>query len=266
MRNLLMRVSYDGTDYNGFQTQPGGHTIQDYLEDAIHRLSGEQLKIIASGRTDAGVHARAQVFNFYTASPIPLERWCMALNTWLPEDIVVSDAMEVPLEFHSRHAAKRKTYRYTINANQHPDLFNRRYQIHHYGQLDIPAMEQGLRHLIGTYDFTTFASRKSTKSSHVRTIFDAWFERDTSMCRPGTRDQGVIHTYLSGNGFLQHMVRIIMGTLIEVGEGKRHPDDMKIILEAKNRAAAGPTAMGKGLMLWEVEYDITGNENPLQEF
>lgn len=184
----------------------------------------------------------------------------MALNTWLPEDIVVSDAMEVPMEFHSRHAAKRKTYRFTINANQYPDLFNRRYQIHHHGKLDIAAMEQGLSHLIGTHDFTTFASRKSTKPSHVRTIFDAWIEKDTSMCRPGTRDQGIIHTFISGNGFLQHMVRIIMGTLIEVGEGKRHPDDMKVILEAQNRAAAGPTAMGKGLMLWEVDYDIAGHE------
>ncbi|GAB6927394.1 tRNA pseudouridine(38-40) synthase TruA [Paenibacillus sp. JCM 10914] len=262
MRNLLMKVSYDGTDYNGFQTQPGGHTIQDYLEEAIRRLSGEELKITASGRTDAGVHARMQIFNFYTASPIPLQRWCMALNTWLPPDIVVSDVMEVPMEFHSRHAAKRKTYRYTINANQFPDLFNRRYQFHHHGKLDIPAMEQGLSHLIGTHDYTSFASRKSTKTSHVRTIFEARMETDTSMCRPNPRDQGIVHTYLTGNGFLQHMVRIIMGTLLEVGEGKRHPDQMKMILEAKNRAAAGPTAMSTGLMLWDLEYDIDGNTQP----
>lgn len=262
MRNLLMKVSYDGTDYNGFQTQPGGHTIQDYLEEAILSLSGEQVKITASGRTDAGVHARGQIFNFYTSSQIPVERWCVALNARLPEDIVVTEAMEVPVDFHSRREAKRKTYRYTINANQFPDLFGRRYQLHHPGFLDIEAMRQGLGHLIGTHDFTSFASRKSTKPSHVRTIYDAWIETDTSMCRPGTRDQGIVSTYLTGNGFLQHMVRIIMGTLITVGEGKLDPDEMKRILEAKNRLAAGPTAMGKGLMLWSVEYDITDGLKP----
>ncbi|MFC7678122.1 tRNA pseudouridine(38-40) synthase TruA [Paenibacillus sp. GCM10028914] len=260
MRNLLMKVSYDGTNYNGFQTQPGGNTIQDLLEDAIERLSGERLKITASGRTDAGVHARGQVFNFYTHSKIPVERWCIALNSRLPQDIVVTDAVEVPLEFHSRREAKRKTYRYTINANQFPDLFNRRYQFHHHGKLDIAAMEEGLRYLIGTHDFTTFASRKSTKPSHVRTIYDAWIETDTSMCRPGTRDQGIVHTFVTGSGFLQHMVRIIMGTLMEVGEGKRTPESIATILEAKNRAAAGPTAMGTGLMLWDVEYDLTSLE------
>ncbi|SMF69124.1 tRNA pseudouridine38-40 synthase [Paenibacillus uliginis N3/975] len=262
MRNLLMKVSYDGTNYNGFQTQPGGNTVQDLLEDAIELLSGEKLKITASGRTDAGVHARGQVFNFYTASKIPVERWCIALNSRLSEDIVVTDAVEVPLEFHSRREAKQKTYRYTINANQFPDLFNRRYQFHHHGRLDITAMEEGLRHLIGTHDFTTFASRKSTKPSHVRTIYDAWIETDTSMCRPGTRDQGIIHTYVTGSGFLQHMVRIIMGTLMEVGEGKRTPESISVILEAKNRATAGPTAMSTGLMLWDVEYDITSFVKP----
>ncbi|WP_106767142.1 tRNA pseudouridine(38-40) synthase TruA [Paenibacillus faecalis] len=256
MRNLLMKVTYDGTNYNGFQTQPGGNTVQDLLEEAIEWLSGEKLKITASGRTDAGVHARGQVFNFYTVSKIPVERWCMALNTRLPEDIIVTDAMEVPLEFHSRREARQKTYRYTINANQFPDPFQRKYQFHHHGRLDISAMEQGLRHLIGTHDFTTFASKKSTKPSHVRTIYDAWIETDTSMCRPGTRDQGIIHTFVTGNGFLQHMVRIIMGTLIQVGEGKRTPENISEILEIKNRAAAGPTAVSKGLMLWDVEYDI----------
>ncbi|KKO51428.1 tRNA pseudouridine(38-40) synthase TruA [Paenibacillus sp. DMB20] len=262
MRNLLMKVSYDGTDYNGFQTQPGGNTVQDVLEHAIERLSGEKLKITASGRTDAGVHARGQVFNFYTEAKIPVERWCSALNSRLPEDIVVTDAWEVPLEFHSRREAKRKTYRYTINANQFPDLFHRRYQFHHHGRLDMAAMEEGLRHLIGTHDYTTFASRHSTKPSHVRTIYEAWIEIDTSMCRPGSRDQGVLYAYLTGSGFLQHMVRIIMGTLMEVGEGKRTPESIKTILEAKNRAAAGPTAVSKGLMLWDVEYDLSSFAKP----
>lgn len=120
MRNLLMKVNYDGTNYDGFQTQPKGNTIQDRLEQAILHLTGEELKITASGRTDAGVHAYGQPFNFTTSSRIPLERWCLALNARLPQDIVVTEAREVPLTFHSRRGAKRKTYRYTINGNRFP--------------------------------------------------------------------------------------------------------------------------------------------------
>ncbi|CAM3086725.1 tRNA pseudouridine(38-40) synthase TruA [Paenibacillus sediminis] len=255
MRNLCMTVSFDGTAYNGFQTQPGGNTIQDHIEEAIRLLTGETVKIHGSGRTDAGVHARSQVFHFHTSSAIPVERWCLALNARLPDDIIVTSAREVPLSFHSRRSAKRKTYRYTINANQFPDVFQRRYQVHHPGKLDIPAMQQGLEYLIGTHDYTSFASRHSTKTSHVRTIYNARIEVDTSMSRAGTRDQGVLHTYITGNGFLQHMVRIIMGTLIQVGEGKRSPEDMLRILQAQDRSAAGPTAVSQGLMLWSVEYD-----------
>ncbi|QCT04414.1 tRNA pseudouridine synthase A [Paenibacillus algicola] len=255
MRNLLMRVSYDGTNYNGFQTQPDGNTVQDVIEQAIYGLTGESLKITASGRTDAGVHARGQIFNFCSVAMIPPERWCSALNSRLPSDIVVTDAQEVSLDFHSRREAKRKTYRYTINANQFPDPFHLRYQFHHYGRLNVSAMEEGLKHLLGTHDYTSFASRRSTKPSHVRTIYDAWMEVDTSMSRDHPRDQGVVHTYITGSGFLQHMVRIIMGTLIEVGEGKRTPESVRTALIAQNRAAAGPTAVSHGLMLWDVELD-----------
>ncbi|MDT3428530.1 tRNA pseudouridine38-40 synthase [Paenibacillus forsythiae] len=259
MRNLFMKVTYDGTSYDGFQTQPEGNTVQDMLERAITHLTGEVVKITASGRTDAGVHAYGQPFNFETASLIPLERWCLALNARLPEDIVVTEAHEVPLSFHSRRAAKRKTYRYTINGNRFPDPFQRRLQFHHPVTLNVPAMEQGLPFLIGTHDFTSFASRKSTKASHVRTIYEAHMEVDRSMCRPDSSDQGVIHTYITGSGFLQHMVRIIMGTLIQVGEGKRRPESMADILAACDRAAAGPTAVAKGLALWSVNYGDAGD-------
>ncbi|HEY4431612.1 MAG TPA: tRNA pseudouridine(38-40) synthase TruA [Paenibacillus sp.] len=261
MRNLLMKVNYDGTNYDGFQTQPQGNTIQDRLEQAILHLTGEELKITASGRTDAGVHAYGQPFNFTTSSRIPLERWCLALNARLPQDIVVTEAREVPLTFHSRRGAKRKTYRYTINGNRFPDPFQRRWQHHHPVRLDIPAMQQGLTHIVGTHDFTSFASRRSTKTSHVRTIFEAHMEVDRSMCRPSSLDQGVIQTYITGSGFLQHMVRIIMGTLIHVGEGKIDADHVAEILAACNRSAAGPTAMAKGLALWSVEYDETESES-----
>ncbi|MRN57082.1 tRNA pseudouridine(38-40) synthase TruA [Paenibacillus monticola] len=259
MRNLLMKVNYDGTNYDGFQTQPKGNTIQDRLEQAIFHLTGEELKIIASGRTDAGVHAYGQPFNFVTSSQIPLERWCLALNARLPQDIVVTEAREVPLSFHSRRGAKRKTYRYTISANRFPDPFQRRWQLHHPVKLDISAMQQGLIHILGTHDFTSFASRKSTKTSHVRTIFEAHMEIDRTMCRSDSTDQGVIHTYITGSGFLQHMVRIIMGTLINVGEGKFQADEVAGILAACDRAAAGPTAMASGLALWSVEYDDQTN-------
>jgi tRNA pseudouridine38-40 synthase len=255
MRNLLMKVNYDGTNYDGFQTQPQGNTIQDQLEQAILHLTGEDLKITASGRTDAGVHAYGQPFNFITSSQIPLQRWCLALNARLPQDIVVTEAQEVPLSFHSRRGAKQKTYRYTINGNQFPDPFQRRWQLHHPVMLDVPAMQEGLAHLLGTHDYTSFASRRSTKTSHVRTIYEAHMEVDRSMCRPNSRDQGVIHTFITGSGFLQHMVRIIMGTLINVGEGKCRADDVQHILAACDRSAAGPTAVSKGLMLWSVEYD-----------
>lgn len=255
MRNLLMTVCYDGSNYYGFQTQPGGNTIQDCLETAIRNLTGEVVKIHGSGRTDAGVHARQQPFHFMTSSQIPVERWCLALNARLPADIRVTWAEEVDLDFHARRSAKRKTYRYTINANRVPDVFQRSYQLHHPGKLDIPAMQQGLSYLLGTHDYTSFASRHSTKASHIRTIDEARIEVDTSFARLSSRDQGVMHLYISGNGFLQHMVRIIVGTLLEVGQGKRPPEQMKQILEAQNRKAAGPTAESKGLMLWSVEYE-----------
>lgn len=255
MRNLLMRVHYDGTHYDGFQTQPQGNTIQDRLEQAINLLTGETIKITASGRTDAGVHAYGQPFNFMTSSKIPLERWCLALNARLPEDIVVTEAKEVPFSFHSRRGAKRKTYRYTINGNRFPDPFQRRWQHHHPVKLDLAAMKQGLKFLLGTHDFTSFASRHSTKASHVRTIYDVHMDVDRTFSRPNSADLGIIHTYITGSGFLQHMVRIIMGTMIWVGEGKYPPEHVAAILAACDRGAAGPTAVAKGLALWSVEYE-----------
>lgn len=261
-----MTVSFDGTGYYGFQSQPGGNTIQDVIEAALNGLTGEIIKIIGSGRTDAGVHARGQVFNFLTESAIPLERWGMALNGRLPKDIVILETREVPLGFHSRRSAKRKTYRYSMNGNQYPDVFQRYYQFHHPGKLDVEAMQQGLQYLIGTHDFTSFASRHSTKPSHVRTIYEAHLEVDHTNSRPGTRDQGIIQMFITGSGFLQHMVRIIMGTLLQVGEGKRSPEDMLHILKARDRGQAGPTAVSHGLMLWQVDYDYTQSApDPLSE-
>jgi tRNA pseudouridine38-40 synthase len=244
MRNIGVKVSYDGSDFNGFQSQPYGRTVQGEIEKAIHHLTGEQIVIIGSGRTDAGVHAMGQVFNFHTASTIPTERWAVALNTRLPKDIIILDAWDVANEFHSRRSAKRKTYRYSIDTNKFPDVFARSYQFHHPSKLNVSAMEEGLAYLIGTHDFTSFTSIHSTKPHHIRTIYEAYL----------LQEGGALHMYITGNGFLYNMVRVIMGTLLWVGQGKLKPVDMRRILEGKSRKLAGPTAMSHGLMLVDVEY------------
>lgn len=244
MRNLCVKVSYDGTNFSGFQSQPRERTVQCEIEKAIKKLSGETITIIGSGRTDAGVHAQGQIFNFFTESRIPKERWAIALNTRLPKDIVVLEVFDVPEHFHARKSAKRKTYRYTIDNGKFPDVFGRQFRFHHPAKLDLDAMREGIVHLIGEHDFTSFTSIHSTKPHHIRTIYDAYFIREGQF----------IHLYVSGNGFLYNMVRIIMGTMLWVGQGKLAPADIKTILEGQNRALAGPTAMSHGLMLMNVEY------------
>ncbi|MUT68221.1 tRNA pseudouridine(38-40) synthase TruA [Paenibacillus sp. NEAU-GSW1] len=244
MRNLCATVSYEGTEFNGFQSQPYGRTVQQEIEKAIHTLTGEEIIIHGSGRTDAGVHALGQVFHFHTESAIPAERWAIALNTRLPKDIVIREVHEVDLSFHSRKSAKRKTYRYTIDTGKFPDVFGRRSAFHHPMPLKVDAMQEGLNALIGEHDFTSFTSIHSTKTSHVRTVYEAYFEQQGHM----------LHMYITGNGFLYNMVRVIMGTLLQVGQGKRQPADIKRILEGRSRALAGPTAMAHGLMLMHVEY------------
>ncbi|MFD0590832.1 tRNA pseudouridine(38-40) synthase TruA [Paenibacillus sp. GCM10027627] len=245
MRNIGVKVSYDGTHFNGFQSQPYGRTVQDEIEKALKHLTGETIVIIGSGRTDAGVHAMGQVFNFLTESSIPTERWAIALNTRLPKDIIILEAWDVAEGFHSRRSAKRKTYRYTIDTGKFPDVFGRSYRFHHPTKLDVEEMEKGLSYLIGTHDFTSYTSIHSTKPHHIRTIYEAYF----------VREGAALHMYVTGNGFLYNMVRIIMGTLLFVGQGKLTAENMKLILEGKSRALAGPTAMAHGLTLVEVNYD-----------
>lgn len=246
-----MTVCYDGTRYFGFQSQPGGNTVQDWIEKAILHLTGETILITSSGRTDAGVHARAQIINFHTKSHIPIERWAFALNSRLPPDIRILEARMADPDFHARRWAKRKTYRYTINNNRTPDVFQRHLQYHHPAPLDVEAMRHALRALIGEHDFTSFCSTKSTKKSHVRNLYDVRLEQEPA---DEGGSSGLIYIYVTGSGFLQHMVRIIVGTLLQVGEGKRDASEFEAILQAKDRARAGPTAMPHGLMLWEVVY------------
>lgn len=253
MRNIVLVIGYDGTGYSGFQTQPSGNTVQDKIEEAIRILTGETVKIHGSGRTDAGVHARGQVLHFHTESKIPIERWCLALNSRLPDDIVVYRAWEAPLEFHSRRSAKRKTYRYTIQRSKFPDLFHRMTRYHHPMPLNVEAMREALANLEGEHDFTSFCSIRSDKQSHVRNVYETHVYVDCEPM-PGDNEAEVIQIEMTSNGFLYNMVRIVVGTLLQVGEGKRKPEDMLTILEAKKRSAAGPTAVAHGLTLWSVEY------------
>jgi tRNA pseudouridine38-40 synthase len=253
VRNLRFIISYNGTAYSGFQTQPRGNTIQDELEQSIKQLTGEKVKVISSGRTDAGVHARGQVINFLTNSAIPVERWCLALNTRLPNDIVVLTAEEVPLDFHSRKAAKRKTYCYAIRMARFPNVFHRNFEFHHYTPLDVNAMKQALECLIGEHDFSSFCTVRTDKEIRVRTIYEARIE----VAPDEMVDEhiiGSLRVMITGSGFLYNMVRIIVGTLFQIGEGKRASSDMRRILEARDRSQAGPTAEAIGLSLWQVEY------------
>lgn len=268
MRNIGLVVSYDGTNYNGFQSQPFRNTVQDKLQEAIFLLTGESVKVTGSGRTDAGVHAWGQVVNFHTDSSIPIDRWQLALNARLPDDIVIRRAVELPEAFHARKGALRKTYRYTINNSRVPDVFRRRYQLFHPVPLDLSGMAEALKHVIGEHDFTSFCSRKAAKMSYVRTLMEAKIvpDQNPSPIVPASiARHGVFHVELTGSGFLYNMVRIIVGTLLEIGEGKRDPEDMRRILEAKDRLAAGPTAPAQGLCLWEVVYPDWPEEEDLPQ-
>lgn len=268
-RNLCLVLGYDGTRYNGFQSQPSGNTIQDQLEAAIRMLTDEEIHVTGAGRTDAGVHARRMFVNFHTESKIPIERWAIALNTRLPNDIVVHTAQEVSESFHARRHASNKTYRYTINCRKFPDLFRRNYEFHHPTPLNIEAMQAGLQYLLGEHDFTSFTSPLSDKPHHVRTIYDARIETEppademasmlesVDLARYPGKTRGVFHLYIKGNGFLYQMVRIIVGTLLQVGQGKRTPREIAAILDAKDRSRAGPTAVPHGLTLWNIEYPST---------
>jgi tRNA pseudouridine38-40 synthase len=257
MRNVRITVSYDGTRYNGFQVQPDLPTVQAKLLEAISAVTGEKDVILhGSGRTDAGVHARGQVVNFATASRLPADRWCQALNAYLPRDIIVWEASEVPERFHARKSAKRKTYRYTINANRFPDPLMLPYELHHPGPLDVSAMAEAIRRFEGVHDFSSFCSSRSVSDSKIRTLYEARMDIEPIPGMEKAQGAGRIQLIFTGNGFLYNMVRILSGTLIAVGEGKLSAMDIERILEARDRSLAGPTAKAHALSLWHVHYDF----------
>ncbi|AGK99975.1 tRNA pseudouridine(38-40) synthase TruA [Desulfoscipio gibsoniae] len=247
MRNVKLTVAYDGTNYHGFQEQRGTGlaTVQEVLELCLGRLAGRRVQVTGAGRTDAGVHALGQVVNFDAAGwPIPVERIPLAMNGLLPGDVVVTEAREVGQDFHARFSARAKIYRYTIWNNRIPSPFNRLYSSFWPVPLNDEAMSQACDHLLGRHDFKCFQASGATVKTTVRTLYRA------EVIREGT----LVHFVFKGDGFLYNMVRIMTGTLLQVGMGKASPDSIRNLLESRQRAQAGPTMPPQGLCLEHVEY------------
>lgn len=245
MRNIRLLLQYEGTRYQGWQRQQStGNTIQGKLEELLSRMCGELVEVQGSGRTDAGVHALGQVANFHTDSPMTTEEMLVYINRYLPEDIAVVEISEAHPRFHSRLNARGKRYEYRVVNSAVPHVFLRRYALEVPQRLDIRAMEQAAAVLCGEHDFKSFTSARKGKKSTVRRIDEIRISRDGD----------VLCFSFRGNGFLHHMVRILMGTLLEVGMGLRGPESMEKVLAARNREAAGPLAPAKGLTLVEVFF------------
>ncbi|ALC88372.1 tRNA pseudouridine synthase A [Bacillus sp. FJAT-18017] len=245
MQRYKCIISYDGTGFAGYQVQPGKRTVQGELEAALTKLhKGENVKVTASGRTDAGVHAKGQVIHFDSPLSIPEKRWPVALNSLLGGEIVVLSATKSASGFHARFDAKGKEYRYFLHLGEHKDPFIRNLAYHYPYSLNIDAMKEAAFHLCGTHDYSSFCASNTDVKDKVRTVSRITFSKE--------EDRLVM--VFSGNGFLYNMVRILTGTLLEVGTGTRKPGDMKELLEARDRTRAGRTAPSHGLYLWKVHY------------
>ena len=245
MRNIKLTIEYDGKDFNGWQKQPNKLNIQGTIEQAIKNITGEEVELNASGRTDAGVHALGQVANFKTNSQIPIEKFAIAINSRLKKSIIIINAEEVDERFHSRLTCKRKTYRYIINNSIEGSAIYRNLETHIPQKLDINKMEKALKYFEGEHDFKAFKASGTSSKNSVRTIYK------TNIYKENNR----IYIELTGNGFLYNMVRIIVGTLVEVGLGKIEPEKIQEIIKSKKRENAGKTLPPNGLYLVNVEYN-----------
>ncbi len=244
MKNIKLIVEYDGSNYFGWQKQKNPRTVQETIENSIYEVTGEKVKLIGASRTDSGVHARAYVCNFFTESNIPSNKLYIVINQKLPEDIVVLSSEEVSKDFHSRFASHGKMYSYTIlNRNERPAI-NRNY-VYQYGRkLDIKLMQEAAKYFLGKHDFTAFKSTGSSVKDSIRTITDIQVIKEADY----------IKFYVSGDGFLYNMVRIIVGTLLDVGECKIEPKYVKEIIVLKDRNKAGRVVPARGLCLEKVFY------------
>lgn len=243
-RRIRLTVAYDGTNYHGWQLQNNGITIESELNRCLSGLFGEEIAVIGASRTDAGVHALGNVAVFDTESRMPAEKVSYALNQRLPEDIRIQKSEEVPADWHPRRCSSRKTYEYRIYRGQFPMPLKRLYSYFTYRPLDVEKMRQAAGYLEGEHDFKSFCQSGAQAESTVRTIYSVKLE-----------EQGAeLVIRVCGSGFLYNMVRIIAGTLMEVGQGKRTPESVAAALEARNRSAAGPTAPANGLTLVQYEF------------
>lgn len=244
MRNIKLTIAYDGFGYNGWQRQKNGLGVETVVENACEKLFNQEINIIGCSRTDSGVHAIGQVATFLVDSKIPVEKIPYALNTRLPDDIVINKAEEMPLDFHPRYHGKQKTYQYLIYNDNFMLPQYRNYMEFQYKQLDIDLMKQAAKNFLGTHDFIAFSSKGSSVQSTIRTIHSI----------DVTKEGKIISIYVTGDGFLYNMVRKIAGTLIDVGKGKRYPQDIINIIESKERKRASKTAPACGLTLVNIEY------------
>ncbi|WP_280738159.1 MULTISPECIES: tRNA pseudouridine(38-40) synthase TruA [unclassified Enterococcus] len=245
MRNIKLTIEYDGKRYLGWQRLgDSDKSIQGKIEQILSQMTGEQIEIIGSGRTDAGTHARGQVANFKTNTTMSATEIIDFLNRYLPQDIVIKKVEEVPERFHARYHAARKQYSYYVWNNKIPSAFERYYSFYYPQKLDINKMNEACEKLVGTHDFIGFSALKKSKKSTVRTIKKITIEEEGDM----------LHFTFVGDGFLHKMVRIITGTLLEIGVGKLKVADVDEILESKVRKNAGETAPSQGLFLDEVYY------------
>lgn len=247
-RNIKLTIAYDGTAYHGFQRQINAITVQQILEEKLSKIFLHSVTVNGSARTDTGVHAYGQVVNFQTSGTIPAERIAIASRGLLPRDIVILAAEEVDLSFHARISATGKLYVYRIHQSPSANPFLRNYAWHIISPLNVPAMQEAAQAIIGTHDFSAFRGANTTQVvSPVRTIFQAEVQQVSD----------IIEFRVWGNGFLYHMVRNLVGTLVDIGRGRRKSGDMGALLAGKDRSKAGMTAPAQGLYLQEVFYDST---------
>lgn len=244
-RRIRVIVQYDGTNYVGWQVQENGISVQQRLNEAAKAITGEQIQFHGSGRTDSGVHANAQVAHFDTTVRMPADKFAIALNMRLPRDIRVLYSEEAPEDFHSRFSAKNKTYRYTVQTGLHADVFTRTTALHVHTALDFPRMQRAAEFALGEHDFSAFMSVGCTIENTVRTVSKSEW----------TQNGKYLYYDVSANGFLYNMVRILAGTLLEVGGGKLPEDAIKIALASGLRADAGATAPPHALCLQRVQYE-----------
>lgn len=245
MRKLKLTIEYDGTGYVGWQRQPNGISVQGCVEEALNRVSGEIIKVVSSGRTDAGVHAREMVAHFEYNGDLPMTAFREGVNRYLPADIVITEAIEADPDFHARYSALAKMYRYSILQGDVRSPLHGRYSWHVKRPLDLDAMRSAARRLVGRHDFSAFRSSGCDAATTVRRIMSVEMGKDGRM----------LHIDIVGDGFLRNMVRVIVGTLVEIGVGKRGPQDISMLLEMGRRTRSGVTAPPHGLCLVKVWYD-----------